>query len=422
MDAFTYRNGELCCGAVPLSRIAAAVGTPAYVYSSEAMIAAHRRYARALAGLEVDIHYALKANSNLAVIRTLAAEGAGADVVSGGELALALAAGVPPSRIVFSGVGKTKAELAEAVRLGVGQINVESEPELEALSEVAAGLEAMVPVALRVNPDVDARTHGKITTGKKENKFGIAIERAPELYARAARLPGLRPVGIATHIGSQIVDFEPYRVAFTALADLIRRLRDAGHEIERLDLGGGVGISYRREAPPDIEAYAAVVRSTVGNIGCRLAIEPGRSIVGNAGVLLVSVIHVKDTEARRFVVVDGAMNDLIRPSLYDAWHEIWPVREPAAGAPARESDVVGPICETGDVLAAGRMLPDFHGGDLVAILSAGAYGAVMASTYNARPLAPEVLVRGDEFAVIRRRQSLEEMLVRDSLPPWLKGG
>jgi diaminopimelate decarboxylase len=415
MDAFTYRDGALHAEAVPLARVAAAVGTPAYVYSAGAMRAAYRALADALSGLDATICYAMKANDNLSVMRVFAELGAGADVVSGGELARALAAGVPASKIVFAGVGKTRSEMAQAIEAGILQFNVESEPELVALSEVAGGRGAEVAVAIRVNPDVDARTHAKITTGKKENKFGIAIERAPEIYRQAAALPGIRPESVAVHIGSQLTSLEPYLHAFGKLAELAERLLADGLPIRRLDLGGGIGISYRGEEPPSPTAYADIVRGTVGRLGLPLICEPGRALVGNAGVLLAAVIYVKD-EGKRFVILDAAMNDLIRPAMYDAWHDIVPVMEPLSGTALREADVVGPICESGDILGLARPLPPLDGGDLIAIRSAGAYAAVMASNYNSRPLAPEVLVDGDRFAVVRPRQGVAEM-VGDTRPP-----
>jgi len=416
---FAYREGTLYVEDVALADIAAAVGTPVYVYSTAALERNYRAYAEALAGLDATICYALKANGNLAVIRTLARLGAGADVVSEGELRRALAAGVPAGKIVFSGVGKTKAEMVAALDAGIAQINVESEPELEALSEIAAARGVRAPVALRVNPDVDAGTHDKISTGRKENKFGIEAEHAAALYARAETMPGIRPVGLAVHIGSQLTDLAPYRTAFGRIAALVRRLRAAGHKVSHLDLGGGLGIVYHRERPPSPADYGALVREVVAPLGCSIAIEPGRSLVGNAGVLLSRVIYVKDGTARRFVIVDAAMNDLARPTLYDAYHDIVTVAAPPAGAPVVPVDVVGPVCETGDTFAVGRPLPPVAAGDLLALMTAGAYGAVMASTYNARPLVPEVLVHGARFAEVRARQDYDTMLKMDAMPPWL---
>jgi len=417
---FAYRAGELHIEDVPLARIATAVGTPVYCYSSAAIAGAYRRFAAAVAGNDVAIHYAVKANSNLAVIRLLAKLGAGADVVSEGELRRALAAGVPAAHIVFSGIGKTKAELAFALAQGICQINVESMPELELLSAVAREQGAAMPIALRVNPDVDARTHAKISTGKKENKFGIDLAQAAEAYRRAATLPGLRPLGLAVHIGSQVTELAPFESAFRRLVDLALELRRSGFPVERLDLGGGLGVHYRAESPPAMEDYAALARRLTHNLGFRLSFEPGRALVAHAGALLARVIYVKPGVTRRFVIQDAAMNDLIRPSLYDAWHEIVPVREPAPGANRLPADVVGPICESGDMLALGRSLPPVEPGDLLAILSAGAYGAVMSSSYNTRLMVPEVLVRGREFGMIRPRPSYEELLGQDRIPAWLE--
>ena len=421
MDHFNYQGGELCAEDVPLARIAAEVGTPVYVYSTATLSRHFNLFREALAWTDHLICYAVKANSNLAVLKLLGAMGAGMDVVSGGEYARARAAGVPGERIVFSGVGKTRDEMAQAIQGGIRQFNIESEPEMRALSEVAAGLGAVVPVAVRVNPDVDAQTHAKIATGKSENKFGIPIARAREVYAEAARLPGLRVVGIDMHIGSQLTDLDPYRQAYSKMAQLCRTLRADGHAIMRLDMGGGLGIPYRRDnaAPPLPIEYGQVIRETVGDLGCEIEIEPGRNIVGNAGVLLASVIHTKRGEGRHFLILDAAMNDLIRPAMYDAHHDIVPVREPAVGAEVAPVDVVGPVCETGDTFARGVQLPPLGDGELVAFRSAGAYGAVMASEYNSRPLVPEVLVAGDRFAVIRPRPSIEKMLGRDRIPDWL---
>lgn len=421
MDHFNYQGGELCAEDVPLARIAAEVGTPVYVYSTATLSRHFNLFREALAWTDHLICYAVKANSNLAVLKLLGAMGAGMDVVSGGEYARARAAGVPGERIVFSGVGKTRDEMAQAIQGGIRQFNIESEPEMRALSEVAAGLGAVVPVAVRVNPDVDARTHAKIATGKSENKFGIPIARAREVYAEAARLPGLRVVGIDMHIGSQLTDLDPYRQAYSKMAQLCRTLRADGHAIMRLDMGGGLGIPYRRDnaAPPLPIEYGQVIRETVGDLGCEIEIEPGRNIVGNAGVLLASVIHTKRGEGRDFLILDAAMNDLIRPAMYDAHHDIVPVREPAVGSEVAPVDVVGPVCETGDTFARGVQLPPLGDGELVAFRSAGAYGAVMASEYNSRPLVPEVLVAGDRFAVIRPRPSIDEMLGRDRIPDWL---
>ncbi len=368
------------------------------------------------------ICYALKANSNLAVICTLAKLGAGADVVSEGELRRALAAGVPVGKIVFSGVGKGEDEMALALDAGIHQFNIESEPELEVLADMAAARGRRAPVAIRLNPDVDAGTHAKIDTGRKENKFGIAIDRAHAVFARAAELPGLAIVGVAVHIGSQLTDLAPFRAAFERVAELVADLRADGHPIRRLDLGGGLGIPYHDDdVPPSPTDYAAMVREVAEPLGCEVVLEPGRLLVGNAGVLVTRVIYVKEGSTRGFVIVDAAMNDLLRPTLYDAYHAIIPVREPEDGAPTRALDVVGPVCETGDIFAAQRPLPPLQPGDLLAICSTGAYGAVMASGYNTRLPAPEVLVRGDAHAVVRPRPSYDEVLGQELMPDWLTG-
>jgi diaminopimelate decarboxylase len=417
-SGYAYRDGELHGEGVALDRIAKVVGTPFYCYSSGALEAQYLRFANAFADQRVTTFYALKANSNLAVIRTFARLGAGADVVSEGELRRALAAGVPPSRIVFSGVGKTREELAYALSCAVHQINVESEPELEVLNAVAVGMGVRAPITLRVNPDVDARTHAKISTGKKENKFGIDLGNIAAVAKRAAGLPGIALHGLATHIGSQLTDLAPYRLAFARMAELVRELRAADIAVDRLDLGGGLGVAYRGETPPSLTEYAAIVKGTVGNLGVSLGFEPGRLLVADAGVLVARVIYVKGS-TRRFVVLDAAMNDLIRPTLYEAWHDIVPVRQKRRDAEMSLFDIVGPICETGDTFATQRPLPPVAAGELVAILSAGAYGAAMSSTYNSRPLVPEVLVRGDEFAVIRPRPSYQDLLSQDTFPGWL---
>ncbi len=420
MSAFAYRNGVMHAESVPLSKIAESVGTPFYCYSTAALEAHYSAYAGAFAGQDADVCYAVKANSNLAVIRAFARLGAGADVVSGGEMQRALAGGIPAGKIIFSGVGKTREEMRAALEAGIHQINVESIPEVEALSEVAVSLGVTAPIAFRVNPDVDAKTHAKIATGKKENKFGIDYDHAREVYAQAAKLPGIKPVAIAVHIGSQLTDLAPFRAAYERVATLLHALREDGHDITRLDLGGGLGIVYKHEAPPDIADYAAMVKSITGNLGCRISLEPGRSLVGNAGVLVSRVIYVKQGLHRRFVILDAAMNDLIRPTLYEAYHGIVPVTEPAPGAATEPFDVVGPVCESGDTFALQRALPAMAPDELVAILSAGAYGAVMSSTYNTRPLIPEVLVNGDRFSVIRPRVSVEELLALDRVPDWLR--
>jgi diaminopimelate decarboxylase len=419
MDHFQYQNGELHAEAVPVREIAERVGTPFYCYSTATLEHHYRVFSEAVRGLDATVCFAVKANSNIAVIATLARLGAGADVVSSGEMKRALVAGVAPSKIVFSGVGKTANEMAAALKAGVLQINVESLPELEMLSGVAVSLGIEAKVAIRVNPDVDAQTHEKIATGKSENKFGVEWADAPEAYARAARLPGIRVTGVAVHIGSQILDLEPFRKAYGLVAGLVVELRGAGHAIEHLDLGGGLGISYAGEQPPSPQEYGAMVQSLVGGLGCKVFFEPGRLIAGNAGILVTRVIRVKDGVSRSFVIVDAAMNDLIRPTLYDAHHDIQPVAEAAADGEQAVFEVVGPICETGDTFGTPRALPVTGPGDLLAIRTAGAYGAVMASFYNTRPLVPEVLVNADGFSVIRDRVTVDDMLSREQLPDWL---
>jgi diaminopimelate decarboxylase len=418
MNHFEYRDGELFAEDVAIARIADAVGTPFYCYSTATLTRHYRVFADALADLKPMICFALKANGNLAVVKTLADLGAGADVVSEGELRRALAAGVPPERIIYSGVGKTRAELASAVDHRVHQINVESLPELETLSDVAVERGAVVDIAIRVNPNVDAETHHKISTGRKEDKFGIGIDDAPAAYDRAAQLPGVNPVAVAVHIGSQLTSLKPFRAAFARVAELVQALRARGHAIARIDLGGGLGIPYKDETPPLPADYAAMVRETVGGLGCTLAFEPGRMMVGNAGILVSSVIYIKEGHDRRFVIVDAAMNDLIRPALYDSYHALLPGREPAPGTVMEPADIVGPVCETGDTFALARPVPPLVTGDLLAFATAGAYGAVMASTYNARPLVPEVLVKGAGYAVVRKRQSYDALLALDSFADW----
>jgi diaminopimelate decarboxylase len=421
MDHFTYRNGQLHAEDVAVADIAAAVGTPLYVYSTATLERHYRLFTEALAPLPHLVCFAVKSNGNLAVLRTLGNLGAGMDVVSEGEYRRARAAGVPGDRIVFSGVGKTKAEMRVALEGGIRQFNVESEPELRALSEVAVSLGVTAPVTVRVNPDVDARTHEKIATGKKENKFGVPIDRARTVYAEAAALPGIDVVGIDVHIGSQLTDLEPFEQAYRKVADLTHVLRADGHDIRRLDLGGGLGIPYERSnlAPPLPSDYGDLIKRTVGDLGCEIEIEPGRLISGNAGLLVARVIYVKQGEERDFLILDAAMNDLIRPAMYGAHHDIVPVTEAAPGVEMQPFDIVGPVCETGDTFARARHMPPVAAGDLVAFRSAGAYGAVMASEYNARPLVPEVLVKGDHFAVIRQRPTFDEMLNRDTIPAWL---
>ena len=421
MDHFLYKNGQLMAEDVALADIAAAVGTPFYAYSAATLTRHYQLFTEALSPLPHKVCFAIKSLSNLAVLKLLGDLGAGMDVVSGGEYLRAKAAGVPGERIVFSGVGKTRDEMRMALTGGVRQFNVESEPELLALSAVATELGLSAPITLRINPDVDAKTHEKIATGKKENKFGIPISKAREVYAQAARLPGLQVVGIDVHIGSQLTELAPFEAAFSKVAELTEQLRADGHTITRLDLGGGLGIPYTRsnEAPPLPLDYGALIKRTLGHLGCEIEIEPGRLISGNSGVLVSEVIYVKRGEDRTFLIVDAAMNDLVRPSMYGAHHDIVPLIEAEAGAEMQDYDVVGPVCETGDTFAKARALPALAAGDLLAFRSAGAYGAVMASEYNTRPLVPEVLVQGDHFAVIRARPTFDEILNRDTIPAWL---
>ena len=417
MSFFTYENGEMHAEGVALATIAAQVGTPFYCYSAGALRAAWQEFAEAIKGMKAEVCYAMKANSSLAVIRLFGERGAGADIVSVGAMHRALAAGIPAHRIVYSGVGKKASELAAALQAGVGQINVESPAELETLNAVAGQLGVKAAIAIRVNPDIDAGTHAKITTGRKENKFGIDIDLAREAYALAGRLPNLDVVGVAMHIGSQLISLQPYRDAIVRVRDLIGQLRSDGHTIDRFDIGGGLGIVYDQETPPAIGDFVAMVGRQTAGLGCTLTFEPGRRLVGEAGVLVGEVILVKPGAAKTFVVVDAAMNDLIRPTLYEAWHDILPVRERPAAATIR-CDIVGPICESGDFLAQDRDLAPLAAGDLVVIRSAGAYGAVMASSYNSRPLAPEVMVDGTRFAVTRPRPTIDEMLSAERFPPW----
>jgi diaminopimelate decarboxylase len=421
MHHFAYRDGVLSAEAVDLVTLAEAVGTPFYCYASATLERHYRVFAGAFADVDALVCYSLKANSNQAVIATLARLGAGADVVSEGELLRARAAGVAREKIMFSGVGKTGRELALAVEEGVLCVNVESEAELELLAAIAAGKGRSADISIRVNPDIDPKTHAKIATGKAENKFGVPISRAREVYARAARLDGVRVVGVDMHIGSQITELDPFGDAFALLADFVAVLRADGHAITHLDLGGGLGIPYREdnEPPPDPDAYAAVVKRATRGLGCRLIFEPGRLIVGNAGILVTRVLYVKRGEAKTFVIVDAGMNDLVRPTLYDAHHDIRPVREPAAGAPRIIADIVGPVCESGDFIALDRSLVAPEPGDLLAIMSAGAYGAVQAGTYNSRALVPEVLVRAHEWALVRPRVTAAELIALDRLPAWL---
>jgi len=421
MHHFAYRDGRLHAEDVPLETIAAEVGTPFYCYSTATLERHYRVFTEAFAGTDALVCYAMKANSNQAVIKTLAALGAGMDVVSGGELKRALAAGVSGERIMFSGVGKTEAEHAAALEAGVFCINVESEPEVAQLSRIATSMGRTAHVSFRVNPDVDARTHAKISTGKKGDKFGIPISTAREAYARAAKLPGIHIAGVDMHIGSQIIDLQPFDDAYSLLAEFVGTLRADGHVIDHVDVGGGLGIPYRddNEPPPEPLRYAEVVKRRLAGLGTRIILEPGRMMVGNAGILVTRVIYVKETEGHTFVIVDGAMNDLIRPTLYEAHHEIRPVIQPQPGAPKPKVDVVGPICESGDYLALGRKLPEVGPGDLLAVMTAGAYGAVQGSTYNTRALSPEVLVKGADYAIVRPRLDVDAIIALDRLPGWL---
>jgi diaminopimelate decarboxylase len=421
MHHFAYRDRVLHAEAVNLAELADIVGTPFYCYSSATIERHYNVFAAAFADVDALVCYALKANSNQAVVTTLARLGAGADVVSEGELHRARAAGVPPQRIVFSGVGKTARELNLAVEHGILCVNVESESELELLSSIAVAKARTADISIRVNPDVDPKTHAKIATGKAENKFGIPISRAREVYARAAKLKGVHAIGVDMHIGSQIIDLQPFRDAVALLAEFVGVLRADGHAISHIDVGGGLGVPYREdnEPPPDPSAYAAIVKAATQNLGCRLILEPGRLIVGNAGILVTQVLHVKHGDAKTFIVVDAGMNDLIRPTLYDAHHDIRPVREHAAGRRRIIADVVGPVCESGDYFALQRELAAPEAGDYLALMTAGAYGATQSGTYNSRPLVPEVLVRKDEWTTVRPRQGVEDLIALDRLPPWL---
>lgn len=421
MDHFQYQNGILHAEDVPLTEIAAAVGTPFYCYSTATLTRHFRLFQEALSGMDHLVCFAIKSLSNQAILRTLGNLGAGMDVVSGGEYRRALAAGVPGDRIVFSGVGKTRSEMAFALTHGIRQFNVESAEELRVLSEVATSLGAVAPITLRVNPDVDAKTHEKIATGRKEDKFGVPIAQARDIYRLAASLPGIEVMGVDVHIGSQLTDLAPFEAAFTKIADLTRDLRADGHTIRRLDLGGGLGIPYTRsnETPPLPMDYGAMIQRVLGDLDVEIEIEPGRLISGNAGILVASVLYLKQGEGRDFLILDGAMNDLIRPAMYGAHHDIVPVVEAAAAVEQHPVDIVGPVCESGDTFAKGRDMPPLSAGDLVAFRSAGAYGAVMASEYNTRPLIPEVLVKDDQYAVIRPRPSFDEIINRDTLPSWL---
>ena len=422
MRHFEYRNGVLHAENVDLRAIAEDVGTPFYCYSRATLTRHYQVFSQAFAGMDTMVCFAMKANSNQAVLKTFAALGAGMDVVSEGELRRAIAAGVPGSRITFSGVGKTKREIELALEAKIFCFNVESEPELEAISAIAAARNMRAHVSLRVNPDVDAKTHAKISTGKSENKFGIPISRARAVYAHAARLPSIQVSGVDMHIGSQITDLQPFDDAFTLLADFVQLLRADGHQIDHVDLGGGLGIPYRETDNPTSyhpDRYADIVRRHAGSLGCKLVFEPGRLLVGNAGVLVTQVIYVKLGEGKQFVIVDAAMNDLIRPTLYEAHHDLKPIVEAKLGAPTIKADIVGPVCETGDYLAQGRDMVAPVPGDLIAVMSAGAYGAVQAGTYNSRLLVPEVLVDGDRYGVVRPRGSFEELIGLDHVPDWI---
>jgi diaminopimelate decarboxylase len=421
MHHFSYRDGVLHAEDVDLVKLAAEVGTPFYCYSTATLERHYQVFAGAFADVPSLVCYAMKANSNQAVIATLARQGAGADVVSEGELKRALAAGIPPQKIMFSGVGKTARELSAAIDAGILCINVESEPELNLLSSIAAGKGRTAHVSLRVNPDVDAKTHRKIATGKSENKFGIPISHAREVYARAAKLPGIHVAGVDMHIGSQITELSPFDDAFALLSEFVRTLRGDGHQISHVDLGGGLGIPYDETevAPPLPDAYAAVVKRATRDLGCTLIFEPGRLLVGNAGILVTRVLYVKHGEGKQFVIVDAAMNDLIRPTLYEAHHDIKPVHEAAKGAQRITADVVGPVCETGDFLALDRDMATPASGDLMAVMTAGAYGAVQAGTYNTRALVPEVLVKGAQWALVRPRMEVEQLIALDRMPNWL---
>jgi diaminopimelate decarboxylase len=420
MHHFTYHNGALHAENVSLTALAEAVGTPFYCYSQATLERHYNVFAEAFAGEDALVCYAIKSNSNIAVLRALGRLGAGMDVVSEGELRRARAAGVPAQSIVFSGVGKTRAEIAHALEEGIFAFNVESEAELCAISEIAASRGAVARIAFRINPDVDAKTHHKISTGRKEDKFGVPWQDAQRLYDLARGLPGIDAAGVHMHIGSQITDLEPYANAFSLIAELVTALRGEGHRISFVNVGGGLGIPYRDEGepPPHPEVYAALVTEKLGPLGCRFLFEPGRMIAGNSGVLVARVIYNKETGGKRFLIVDAAMNDLIRPALYDAYHEVWPVSEKRALEPRSAHDVVGPICESSDFLAKDRLLPPLPEGDLVAIMTAGAYGAVQSSTYNSRLLVPEVLVSGDRWALIRPRPSYDDMLKAEHIAPW----
>ena len=420
MDHFNYRNGQLYAEDVSVGDIASSVGTPFYVYSTATLVRHFQLFDDALDGMDHFICYAMKAASNQAILKTLGNLGAGMDVVSGGEYRRAIAAGIPPEKVVFSGVGKTLEEITLALQKGIRQFNVESDLELAQISEIASSMGKIAPIAIRINPDVDAQTHEKIATGKAENKFGIPLSRAREVYSKASKMPGISVVGIDLHIGSQLTDLKPFEEAYQKLADLTQILRQDGHKIKRLDLGGGLGIPYdkNKSAPPLPVEYGKMVRKVLGHLECEIEIEPGRLIVGNAGILVSSVLGIKNGDNRNFLILDAAMNDLIRPAMYDAYHDIIPVKQPSSDEAVY--DVVGPVCETGDTFAKKRTMPELSENDLVAFRSAGAYGAVMSSEYNTRPLIPEVMVNKNEFSIIRKRPSYEEIIDRDIIPTWLE--
>ena len=422
MTTFSYRGGFLFAEDVSINEIAHTVGTPFYCYSARALENNYYSFAGAFHGLEKEICYAVKANSNQAVIRLFANLGAGADVVSEGELRRALAAGISPDKTVFSGVGKSRAELTTALEFGCGQFNVESKPELELLSAVAAGLGKTATVVFRVNPDVDAETHDKISTGRAGDKFGIELDQIGEVFSCAEDLKAINACGLAVHIGSQLTRLEPFLAAFEKIASLIHDLRAKGYSVDRVDLGGGIGIVYRDEVPPALKDYAEIVRTVFGDMNVALTFEPGRCLTGEAGILVSKVIYVKESGGRRFAIVDAAMNDLIRPTLYEAWHDIDFVAEKANETELSPIDVVGPVCETGDVFAVQRAMPQITAGDLLLFRSAGAYGAVMSSTYNSRPLIPEVMVKDDQYAVIRPRLDYNQLIEMDTVPDWIFPG
>jgi len=417
-----YKSNALCMENVPLAHAAEKFGTPLYCYSAGALEENFKSYRDAMKRVTPEknftVCYAVKANGNVAVLKLLKDCGAGADVVSGGELYRALKAGISPEKIVYSGVGKTEAELLQAIKANIRQINVESESELAIISRIAVKLKKKVRIAIRVNPNVDAKTHKKITTGKKENKFGIDITLAPGLYKKAKALPGIDACGVAVHIGSQLLNLEPYRRAYTLVAELVKTLRKQGHKITTVDCGGGIGITYKNETPPDLNMYALVIRDTLLHLGVHIILEPGRSIAGNAGVLLSRVVNVKKSGGKTFIILDAAMNDLMRPVLYESYHAVWPCRK--SGAAKITADIVGPVCETGDTFLRGEKIQPLAAGDYVALMNAGAYGASMSSNYNTRPLATEVMVKGGKTALVRRIQTVKEIVGADILPPWLE--